>query len=86
MITKIRLSSTELEKWLHQNHAVCVGDYVEGCLLDNFVVMTKRGHAAIYEQYLNSNSSGYYIEWEQGPAQEVYRNWYRFEESAEREG
>ena len=84
MITKLRLNSdVTLEKWLHQNKAEFIGDFVEGVLLDNFVVATTRGIAAVYETYLNSNSSYYRIEFEPYPGQAVMRNWYKFEKSVE---
>ena len=73
------IGSCDLEKWLHQNRAQYTGDFLEGCLLDNFVVMTRRGYAAIYEKYLNANSSCYRVEWEPGPAQNVFKRWYDFE-------
>lgn len=82
-VTTLTIPSTMLEKWLHQNKAKCVGDFVEGCLLDNFVVMTKRGFAAIYEHYVNPNASDYRVEFQAGPAQDVFRNWYAFEAAAE---
>lgn len=80
-MTTFTLNPLNMEKWLHQNAAEHTGDYVEGCLLDNFVVSTKRGFAAIYEKYQNPNSSVYYIEFEPGTAQNVFRAWYRFEEA-----
>ena len=80
MIKQFIVGSCDIEKWLHQNKAEYTGDYVEGCLLDNFVVMTKRGFAAVYEKYATPNSSVYRTEWESGTAQEVFRRWYEFEE------
>ena len=82
MIKTFILNPRNLEKWLYQNKAENTGDFVEGCLLDNWVVMTKRGFAAIYEKYVNPNQSEYLIEWETGPAQNVFSHWYDFEEGA----
>ena len=79
-VTRFRLDPAGLEKWLHQNGAEYAGDYVPGCLLDNFVVVTRRGFAAIYENYLNEWSSDYYIEFQPGAAQKVFAKWYQFEE------
>lgn len=67
-----------LAKWMHQNKAEYTGDFVEGCLLDNFVVETRRGFAAIYEQYATPNSSVYRVEFEPGTAQNVFARWYKF--------
>jgi hypothetical protein len=63
------------------NGAEYTGDYVEGCLWDNFIVSTRRGFAAIYENYLNEWSSDYYVEFQPGAAQTVFSNWYKFEEA-----
>lgn len=79
-LTKFRISPKNLEKWMHQNEAEYTGAFVEGCLLDNFVLACKRGFAAVYEHYLNCWSSDYLIEFQPGAAQEVWKNWYRFEE------
>lgn len=80
-ITTIRIGATELEKWMHQNEAEYTGDFAEGGLLDNFMLACKRGFAAVYEHYLNCWSSDYLIEFESGAAQDVWENWYRFEDS-----
>lgn len=77
------LNPSEFEKWMHQNKAVYSGRFIEGCLLDNFVVMTKRGFAAFYEHYVNEWTSNYIVEFESGAAQAVWRRWYDFEERRE---
>ena len=83
-VTCFRLDPGQaLEKWIHQNGAEYAGDYVEGCLLDNFVMATRRGYAAFYEQYINEWTSDYYVEFQPGPAQAVFANWYAFERKAE---
>lgn len=61
-VTRFRIDACNLEKWLHQNKADYIGDYFDGCLLDNFDVSTKRGYAFIYENYVNSNMSDYLVE------------------------
>ena len=60
-VTTFYLNPCELEKWMYQNKADYTGDYFEGCLLDNFIVSTKNGIAAIYEHYVNSNQSDYLV-------------------------
>ncbi len=80
-ITSFLIGSAEIGKWLYQNKAEFTGDFVGGCLLDNYVVVTKRGFAAVYEHYLSPNSSCYYIEFQSGSAQAVFRNWYKFEKA-----
>lgn len=52
-MTRFYLNASALSRWMHQNKAQCTGAYVEGVLVDSFVVETKRGVAAIYEHYLN---------------------------------
>ena len=71
------------EKWMYQNGAEYAGDYVEGCLLDNFVVSTRRGFAAVYENYVSEWVSDYYVEFQPGAAQDVFSNWYKFEKEAD---
>lgn len=70
-------------RWMHQNGAEYAGDYVSGCMLDNFVVSTRRGYAAFYENYVNEWTSDYYVEFQPGAAQNVFSKWYKFEEKAE---
>ena len=84
-VTYISIGLCQLEQWMKQNKAEYTGDYIEGCLLDNFVLCTDRGFAAVYENYLNANSSDYYIEFQPFPAQEVWKEWYKFEEQNESE-
>ena len=71
------------EKWMYQNGAEYAGDYVEGSLLDNFVVSTRRGFAAVYENYVSEWASDYYVEFQPGAAQDVFSNWYKFEKEAD---
>lgn len=82
-ITSFYLDPEDLEKWLHQNKAVYTGDFIEGCLLDNFVVMTKRGFAALYEHCKNEWTSNYLVTFQPGTAQNVWAAWYIYEEAAE---
>lgn len=82
-MTEFFIRPKELEKWLHQNRVEHTGDFIDGCLLDNFVVMTKRGFAAIYEHPLNEWSSDYWVEFEPGAAQGVWSRWYQFEKRNE---
>ena len=69
-------------KWAHQNGAEYTGDYVEGCLLDSFVMSTRRGFAVFYENYVNEWTSDYYVEFQPGAAQNIFSNWYEFEKEA----
>ena len=78
-MTRFYIAPKKLEKWMHQNGASYTGTMVEGCLLDNFVLICKRGYAAVYEHYLNCWNSDYLVEFEPGAAQEVWRQWYQFE-------
>lgn len=82
-MTSFYLDSKKLEKWMHQNGAAYTGTMVEGRLLDNFVLVCKRGFAALYEHPLNCWSSNYLVEFAPGAAQEVWRRWYQFETAAE---
>lgn len=75
----------DFEKWVYQNKAEYSGNYVEGCLLDNFIMVTKRGFAAFYEVPCTTWTSKYRVEFQKGAAQDVWRKWYEFEDAAERE-
>ena len=80
-VTRFRLDpGPAFEKWARQNRAEFTGDYIEGCLLDNFIMCTPRGFAAFYENYLNEWASDYYVEFQAGAAQDVFLKWYQFEE------
>lgn len=84
-ITAFNLNPKYLEMWIHQNKAEYAGDFIDGSLLDNFVVATKRGFAAIYECYVNEWQSQYRIEFQPGTAQDVFRRWYEFEKESEKQ-
>ena len=77
----------DLQKWLYQNGVTDDGclEYVGGCLLDNMIVQTKRGFAAIYEKYQNTNSSVHKVEFQPGDAPDVWKNWEKFREMMEQE-
>lgn len=46
------ISPKYFEKWFSQNQGEYTGDFVEGVLLDSFVIATKRGFAAVYEKIM----------------------------------
>jgi hypothetical protein len=75
------INPINLNRWMQQNKAEYTGDFLDGCLLDNFVVKTKRGYAAVYEKYVNEGMSTYRIEWQAGNADNVFANWYMFEQN-----
>ena len=79
-MTRFLIRHSNFEKWMHQNKAIYTGDFLDGCLLDNFVVATKRGYAAFYEHYVGPWASDYLVEFEPGIAQTVWRRWYEFED------
>jgi hypothetical protein len=79
-VTRFRISAgRDMEKWINQNSAEYTGDFSPGCLLDNFVMVTRRGYAAFYENVVNCWTSDYFVEFQPGPAQDVFRKWYAFE-------
>lgn len=78
-MTKMYLNPRHLEMWLYQNDASTM-ECLDGCLLDNLLIETKRGYAAVYEHPINSCSSDYYIEFQAGAADDVFNNWYAFYE------
>jgi hypothetical protein len=73
------------EKWMHQNEAKYTTAYVEGTLLDNYILECKRGWCAVYERYATPNSS--YHEFRFAPfknqreCDELWAEFMAFEES-----
>ncbi len=62
MIKEFYLGSCDIDKFLYQNGCDEAVDSFEGCLLDNVLYFNKNGAIiAIYEHYLNSNSSDYRV-------------------------
>lgn len=59
-MTVFKLGSREYNKWIYQNKGV-PADHVEGVLLDSVLVDCKRGVAAMFETFQNSNSSVYTV-------------------------
>lgn len=70
-----RPNPSQLKKWLRQNKVEDFIDCSEGVLLDNLVVQCKRGIAALYEHYVNSNQSDYLVEYQHGDGAAVLSNW-----------
>ena len=83
-MTRFYISPKNMNIWINQNKAETL-ECVEGCLLDSFIVGTKRGYAAIYEHYLNAWSSDYLVEFEAGNAPNVWRRWDDFRARCEEE-
>lgn len=78
-------SGENFNTWFRTNKAEYTDYYVEGSLLDNFIVETKHGVAAFYERYCTAWESNYFVEFarfgnEEG-YKEVFDHWYRFEEA-----
>lgn len=86
-MTRGYIGSTKLNKWLYQNRVTDLEDGVEGSLLDNFIAKSKNGIIAVYEHYLNANSSDYYIEFardkDDASIDLLYKNWDEFKNDAE---
>lgn len=87
-IKEFYLSPTDFNKWAHQNEVEYTGDFVDGVLLDNFVVFTKHGIAAVYEHYINPWQSDYRVEFVRchkdsysGWTRPVLNKWYEFEDA-----
>ena len=87
LVKKFYLNPKYYDMWAHQNRVIHTGDCIEGVLLDNFVVFTKHGIAAIYEHYVNSNQSDYEVHFirehkhsNPGWTKPVLEEWYDFED------
>lgn len=91
-VTSFYLSPGEdFNTWMHQNKAEYTGAFVDGCLLDSFVVSTKRGYAFMYEHARSAWTSDYtvyfvpYTELKKGSgnaADKLWAAWYEFEDAA----
>lgn len=81
--TVFRVSNEE--KWMHQNGAEFTGAYVEGTLLDNYILQCKRGWCAVYERYATPNSSYHEFRFvpysDQRGCDELWAEFMEFEES-----
>lgn len=84
-MTEFNLNPKYFDMWLHQNNGVYTGDFVDGCLLDNFIVATKRGYAAFYEKACTTWTSCYHVYFEPYPAEHLFEQWYEFEKEAEKQ-
>lgn len=76
-------SGDAFDKWMHQNNGTYTGDFVDGCMLDNFIVETKRGYAAFYEHCTNEWTSVYRVEFQafkESRCEELFNRWYEFVE------
>ncbi len=87
IIKEFYLNPAQFNKWAHQNQIEYTEHYVEGVLLDSFVVFTKHGMAAIYEHYRSPWVSDYRVEFQrEGKLEEgrdyvaLWHNWYKFED------
>ena len=58
----------KIEKLLHQNQAE-YREIIEGCLIDNYLVQTRRGYMAILETYVNCWTSCYTVYFSTNPHQ-----------------
>lgn len=58
MIKEYRFESMTIDKWIHQNSAI-VEDFLDGCLLDNMLLQTRRGVAFVKETFINTWCSTY---------------------------
>ena len=86
-VTRFYLDPADLDKWMNQNKAEYTGDFVDGCLQDNFVVATKRGYAFIYEHVLNAWCSDFevsFIPYKYDDSK-LWAEWHQFCDRAERE-
>lgn len=88
-ITTFTLSARNFDLWMHQNCGDYTGEFLEGTLLDNFVVVTKNGIEAFYERALNEWTSCYYVEFGRfgsGVSDRVLARWYDWYDSQDMDG
>lgn len=76
------LNPVDLGKWMYQNKAHYMGNFVEGVLQDSFMLSTSRGYAAVYDHFLNPWVSDLRIEFQPEKAFDVWERWEKFESSS----
>lgn len=60
-MTQLKLKNpADLDKWISQNNGIIEFEF-PGSLLDNYLISCKRGVAAVWETYRNSNASDFMI-------------------------
>ena len=69
-----------LDKFIHQNRGEII-DFLDGCLIDNFLIATKRGYIALLENYVNCWTSNYKLIFSTN-MQEIYSIWDKLSEEA----
>ena len=88
-MTEFYIHPKNFGRWFHQNEATAMGDFIYGCLLDNFILATKRGYAFIYEKYCNEWESCYHIIFapysDKSTVQDLFSKWYEFEKESKKE-
>jgi hypothetical protein len=81
MIKKYEFNGLSIDKWIHQNNAVVI-DFLDGCLLDNMLLQTRRGVAFVKETIVNTWCSTYTLYFaankDAGAADTVYNMWNEF--------
>lgn len=70
---KYRLNHFNVDKVIFQNKADVL-DCIEGCLLDDLLLITKRGYMALLETYATQNSSVYTMVFSKNP-KEINEIW-----------
>ena len=67
------------EKLIHQNKGKII-EFIEGCLQDNYLIVTNRGYIALLENYVNTWTSNHklYFSTESG---EIYAIWEQLEKA-----
>ena len=66
-----------IEKLMHQNRGEII-DIIEGCLIDNYLINTKRGYMAIIESFVNTCTSNHTIYFSTDPG-EIDYIWDRYQ-------
>lgn len=81
MVKEYRFGAMTIDKWVHQNSAI-IEDFLEGCLLDNMLLQTRRGVAFVRETFINTWSSTYTLYFaaytDAGAVDAVYTMWNDF--------
>lgn len=75
-VQTFRTNTAGLNKFIQEHNAEYTGDFVDGTLLDNFMLGCDNGYAAVFEIALTCWTSCYEIQYQEGKATDVWNEWY----------
>ena len=72
-----KVRTLNIDKLLYQNQGEIL-DIIEGCLIDNFLIATKRGYILLIERYVNCWTSEHVLYFSKDE-KEINNIWYKLD-------